>query len=61
MLDLTGNQITGRIPPELANLTNLVFLTLNGNNFSAGACIPAVFRDVRSTDTGGFDLPFCEG
>ena len=33
-LDLDGNDLTGGIPPELGDLSNLVYLYLFGNDLS---------------------------
>ncbi|KAJ0939638.1 putative protein kinase RLK-Pelle-LRR-Xb-2 family [Helianthus annuus] len=39
VLDLSGNQLTGQIPPEMSNCKNLTSLDLSGNKFSGN--IPA--------------------
>ncbi|MFS7912195.1 putative protein kinase RLK-Pelle-LRR-Xb-2 family [Helianthus anomalus] len=39
VLDLSGNQLTGKIPPEMSNCKNLTSLDLSGNKFSGN--IPA--------------------
>ena len=34
ILQLSNNQLTGSIPPELGNLTGLCWLMLDGNNLT---------------------------
>ena len=38
MLDLSENGLTGKVPPELVNLTNLIMLDFSGNQLTG--CIP---------------------
>ena len=33
-LDLSNNELTGSIPPEIGNLTNLTYLNLGGNQLT---------------------------
>ena len=57
-LDLQENQLSGELPPELGNLTNLTHLYLHENQLSG--CIPGSLQDrldMRYSDLGG--LPFC--
>ena len=60
-LDLSGNNLTGEIPPELNKLYHkrppLRVLRLDGNQFTG--CIPAVLRRVESNDLSTLGLPFC--
>jgi hypothetical protein len=57
-LDLSSNRLTGAIPPELGNLTNLTGLHLYGNRFTG--CIPAVWRDAGIYRLSLPNLPFCD-
>ena len=49
--------MTGPIPAELGELTNLVLLWLSGNELTG--CVPAGFRDVARNDVAQLDLPDC--
>ena len=57
-LDLGSNDLSGEIPPELGNLSNLTALDLADNQLSG--CVPSSLPgqvDMRLSDLG--DLPFC--
>ena len=56
-LFLDGNELTGEVPAELANLESLESLYLADNQLTG--CIPAALRDVPYTDFDELDLPFC--
>ena len=51
------NQLTGQIPTEMGNLTNLELITLDGNRFTG--CIPIGLRNVSENDFAKLGLPFC--
>ncbi len=58
VLDLNENQLSGEIPRELGNLTNLKVLRLDGSQLSG--CVPRGLKDrldMDRSDLGG--LPFC--
>ena len=57
-LDLSGNQLTGEIPTELGNLSNLAWLYLSGNQLTG--CVPAGLWDVPNNDFDQLGMPFCE-
>ena len=57
-LGLGGNELTGEIPPELGELSNLEMLSLRGNDLSG--CIPESLREVQRNDFAEVGLPFCE-
>lgn len=48
MIDLSGNQLSGRIPAELGDLLKLVSLDLSSNNLSGQ--IPSELGNLRSLD-----------
>ncbi|KAG9457807.1 hypothetical protein H6P81_002315 [Aristolochia fimbriata] len=57
-LQLTGNNLTGEIPPEIGNMTNLGFLLLGGNALSGGLPpefkhLPLLSLDVSSNRLSG--------
>ena len=63
---LSGNRLSGEIPPELGSLANLELLNLNGNQLSG--CAPASLRrdglrvylgQLDRTLYDLADLPFC--
>ena len=57
-LNLVGYGLSGELPPELGNLSNLKRLHLGINQLSG--CMPAALEDQldqRESDLGG--LPFC--
>ena len=54
---LAARGLTGTIPAELGNLSNLKMLYLSGNQLSG--CIPNGLRDVPGGDLDQLGLPFC--
>ena len=56
-LALFNNQLTGPIPAELGELSNLQTLWLRSNQLTG--CVPAGLRDVLSNDLGELGLPDC--
>ena len=56
-LYLVNNRLTGSIPSELGNLSNLDFLGLAGNQLSG--CIPAALRNVQDNNLSSLGLAFC--
>ena len=56
-LDLSFNQLSGAIPPELGNFDYLMTLDLSYNKL--GGCVPNSLsgRLSKNSDLGG--LPFC--
>ena len=56
-LRLAENQLSGQIPAELGDLTNLSSLYLSTNRLTG--CIPAALRSVVSNDFDEVALPFC--
>ena len=57
-LDLSDNELTGEIPRELGNLSNLAWLYLSGNQLTG--CVPAGLWDVPNNDFDLLGMPFCE-
>ena len=57
-LSLNDNRLSGIIPPELGNLSNLDTLSLGNNQLSG--CLPAGLRNVSNNDLHLLDLTFCE-
>ena len=55
---LSGNELTGEIPTELGNLSNLAWLYLSGNQLTG--CVPAGLGDVPNNDFDQLGMPFCE-
>ena len=49
--------MSGAIPPELGNLSNLYSLYLGYNQLSG--CVPQGLQDVEVNDFAELDLPFC--
>ena len=56
-LNLYSNRLSGSIPSELGNLTNLEELYLSGNELRG--CVPAAWRNVENNDLDSLGLPFC--
>ena len=56
-LDLGSNELTGPIPAELGDLSNLEWLYLAGNELTG--CVPAGLRDVPLNDFWSLGLPDC--
>ena len=56
-LNLSANQLSGQIPPELGNLYNLEDLYLGGNQLSG--CVPSGLRNVLGNDLADLGLSFC--
>ena len=54
---LLSNQLSGNIPSELGNLTNLTQLFLSDNQLTG--CVPAALRNVAANDFASLGLPFC--
>ena len=57
-LTLRSNDLSGSIPAELGQLTNLEQLYLSGNQFSG--CIPVSLQAVPQNDFGQLGLSFCD-
>ena len=56
-LFLEQNRLSGEIPPELGNLSDLEWLHLSGNQLSG--CIPGGLLYVPNNDLSSLDLPLC--
>ena len=50
--------MTGDIPTELGNLSNLAWFYLSGNQLTG--CVPAGLWDVPNNDFDQLGMPFCE-
>ncbi len=57
-LDLSHNQLTGPIPPQLGSLSSLEVLLLDRNRLTG--CLPLALRGVPTNDLAELGLPFCE-
>ena len=53
-LDLSNSGLTGEIPPEIGNLTNLSYLNLEDNQLTGS--IPPEIENLTKLDVGGFNL-----
>jgi len=53
-LDLSNSGLTGEIPPEIGNLTNLSYLNLEDNQLTGS--IPPEIENLTKLDVGGFSL-----
>ena len=58
-LYLVGNGLTGEIPAELGNLSNLTYLYLSDNQLTG--CIPVGIAGVANNDLDQLGLLFCGG
>ena len=58
MLYLSSNDLSGSIPAELGQLTNLEQLKLGSNQLSG--CIPASLQAIPKNDLDQLGLSFCE-
>ena len=60
MLYLSGNQLTGEIPAELGNLSDLQLFLMRDNQLSG--CIPSILRSLAQDydDLFQLGLPFCD-
>ena len=56
-ISLAARGLTGTMPPEMGDLSNLTVLDLSGNQLSG--CIPNGLRDVPGGDLDQLGLPFC--
>ena len=54
VLDLSNSGLTGEIPPEIGNLTNLGYLNLEDNQLTGS--IPPEIENLTKLDVGGFNL-----
>ena len=52
-----ADMLTGEIPSELEELSNLAHLCLEGNGFTG--CIPSGLRDVENNALGLLGLAYC--
>ena len=49
--------MTGAMPPELAQLSNLASFRLRGSDLTG--CVPSDLTSVYGNDLGGLRLPLC--
>ena len=56
-LRLSGNRLSGAIPPELSNLGNLTQLAVGGNELTG--CVPKRLREIYFNDLSELGLPSC--
>ena len=57
-LSLSGNGLSGTIPSELIDLTELETLHLSGNSLSG--CVPGSLYDVATNDLDSAGIPSCD-
>ena len=57
-LSLSGNGLSGTIPSELLDLTELETLHLSGNSLSG--CVPGALYDVATNDLDSVGIPSCD-